>query len=444
MPFEGKCHENAKLQKSIAARRLQTVKAEYDKKLEVKRRILQELFERENAEYAIAYKDMLQVKERARKEAVIDEANKLRNLIVTKTAEIAKREYTRLLNQNNEEYRLCRPTIFNKLTKEDQEAINEYKKQQKTYEKNRESELLQQSDSFSVKLFTADDNRAQNRINNRKLHQNELLQQISEKEKNRKLIKNKESEEQKNMEGVLETEIDTRKQEEIVRKRQLYEDLKAQLEEMKQRRKQNKEREVAIEKFIGQYWMPISSSEADRAEVKDLKNQGKSFLEYQDLIRNHQNRKQLEADRIVFEMAEKLHIERNEREKARRCNLQKLETENNESNRRAAFEVLARQVQRAQKIKEEARELAEIQQQNDELEKQIKSLEEAKRAELRMNLEKQMEELRLRKEYKEKEEKMEEGSINESCKEYSKCICENLNLNAYNLHPWRKAILKKM
>ncbi|KAM3173457.1 hypothetical protein ACTXT7_012468 [Hymenolepis weldensis] len=444
MPFEGKRHENAKLQKSIAARRLQMVKAEYDKKLETKRKKLQELFERENAEYAKAYMDLLQVIERARKEAVIDEANKLRKLIKTKTAEIAKREYTRLLNQNDEKYRLCRPTIFNKLTKEDQEAINEYKKQQKTYEKNRESELLQQGDNFSVNLFTADENRAQNRINNRRLHQNELLEQISEKEKNRKLIKNKESEEEKNMEEVWQTEIETRKQKEIVRKRQLYEDLKTQLEEMKLRKKQNKEMDVAIDKLIGNYWMPTSSSEINRTDVKDLQNQAKSFLEYQYQIRNYQNRKQLETDRIVFEMAEKLRIERNEREKARRCHFQKLETENNESNRRAAFEALNRQVQRAQKIKEEARELAEIQQQTDELEKQIKSLEEAKRAELRMNLEKQMKELCLRREYKEKEKKMEEGNENESFKEYCKYICENVNLNAYNLHPWRKATLEKM
>ncbi|VDL61149.1 unnamed protein product [Hymenolepis diminuta] len=444
MPFEGKCPVNAKLQKSITASRLQTAKAEYDIKLETKRRKLQELFERENAEYAMTYADLLQLKERARKEAVIDEANKLRKSIITKTAEIAKREYTRLLNQNNEEYRLCRPTIFNKLTKEDQEAINEYKKQQKTYEKSREAELLQQGNNFSANLFTADDDRTQNRINNRRLHQIELLKQISEKEKDCKLIKNKESEEEKNMKGVLQTETDTRKQEEIVRKRQLYEDLKAQLEEMKLRKKRNKERDVAIEKLFSQYWMPISSSKTERIEAKDLKNQLKSFLEYQYQIRDHQNRQQFEIDRIVFEMAEKLRIERNEREKARRCYLRKLETENNESNRQAAFEVLARQVQEAQKSKEEARELAEIQQQHNELEKQIKSVEEAKRTELRMNLEKQMEELRLRKEYEEMEKKMEEGNKKESFKKYCKCSCENINLNAYNLHPWRKAILKKM
>nr|CDS27298.1 conserved hypothetical protein [Hymenolepis microstoma] len=444
MSSGGKKHKNAKLLNSITIRHLQRIKTESGEELEARRKKLADIFERENAGYEKTYQDLLRMKEIARKEAVIDLANKMRKLIQAKTEEIAKREYAAYLNQNNEESRLCKPIIFNALIKQDQEAINEYKKQQKAYEKTRELQLLQQGDNFTAKLFTDDENRTKNRTGNRNLYRKELLKQIYENERNRELVKFEEAEEKKILEEVVQTESEAEKEKELTRKQQLHENLRSQLEEMMLRIKREKETDLAIGRSINQYWMPIASSESDRKNVEDLKNQSKSFIEYQQRMRNHQNLRGPKLDKIVLETAEKVSLERHEREKARKCYLRTLERTNNEANRRAALEkVLKRPIQRAQEIEEQARELAEVQQRDAELEKKIKFLEEAKREELRMNLEKQIQEVNLRRELEKEEKMVGEGKEEECLGKCHKCICGSINLNVYNLHPMRKAALKK-
>ncbi|KAM7539859.1 hypothetical protein Aperf_G00000019909 [Anoplocephala perfoliata] len=448
---ERKDPDKSQVQNSLLARRLQAIKAGDDRRLESRRNKLYDLFQRENSKLMTAYCDMLRKKETARKVSIINEVVKIQELIKVKNAEIANRERARSLNRYNEEYRLCKPKILNKMIKRDQEAIIESRRRQKAYDKAREFKLLLQGDGFSLQFSKAEENRKKDRTINNKHHQDYLLQQMTETEK-KKRVEDRKLEDFKDMEEITRSETEAQTQEmlkNMEKKRQLRKDLETQIEEVKKKIKQDEKANTAIDKLLQQNWMPFSSVDDNRKQAEDLNHQARLFMLHQQQVRDQKRRAQLEADKKLSEINERSHLQHMRREKAYQCYLQNLKKETLEAHRLAVVEREINQpVLKAQRIEQEAKELDEVQRRDKEKEKELEANKVSKRMDLRTNLEQQLEELRLRREAEAREKRMGEESARRANEDYQRRMknlhCEDLNWREYNLHPWREAAMKKI
>lgn len=449
---ERKDLDKSQIPNSLLARLYQAIKADDDRRLEARRKKIYDLFQSENSNFMTAYFDMLQKKVTARKESIINEAVKVQELIKFKKAETADRKRTRLFDRYNEEYRLCKPKIINMMIKRDQEAIKEARHRQKAYEKAREFELLQQGDGFSLQFSIGDENRKKERAINNKQLQDYLLKQMSETEKKQKLLEDKKLEDLKIMAETARSESEARRQETLKNieiKRQVRKDLEVQIEKAKMEIKQDEQADATIDKLLRKNWMPFSSVDTDRERVKDFNHQARLFMLHQQQVRDQRRCRQLEADEKLSEITERCILEHMRRDKAHQCYLQNVKKETLEAHRLAAVEKEINQpILRAQRIEDEAKELAEVQRRDKEKYRELKANEESKRRELRANLEKQLEELRLRRELEAKEKRIEEESILRANEDYQRRVknldCEDLNWKEYHFHPWREAAMKKI
>lgn len=427
-------HENALLQKSVVARRFQIAQAEYAENLEIRRKKLKEILEKEDEEFSYFHEKLLKEKEKARKEALIKESENLQDLIIERNSKVAEIKYAELFNRNNREYRDCKPQIFNAILKEDQDAIIKSKELRKIYEKGRDFQSFQLGYNYFKKMLSDEDYRNKDKHIRAKIQEDELIKQIAEREELKMGTKSREETECKNLDGSLQKENEHEMKKECERKQKLWCDLKSQLEEVRNRMKEEKDLDKAINKSISDCWLSAGKQNSKEKDINIFKCQMKSFNDYQEQLRNYRNKEDIEAERLILETAEKLRLERSGKERVRRCKLQELEREVHELNKQAALEKDAKS-----RVKNFTEGLCSDQQEIEKFEKQAKALEEAKRAELRKDLEKQIEELRLRKD---------EGKIQNSAVEWSvwgsKNTCSKVNLGVYRLHPWRLRNLKKM
>lgn len=444
--------DQAQYQKSVFSTRIRTVMDDISDKLEARRARLCELFRREKAEYMAACSAKIHAEEKARKEAIIAEAAAIKELIKSKNAEVAEREYQRLLHLSSDEYRLCRPKIYKREILKDQRAINESRRKQRAYEKARDMSLVQQHDGISCQLIKADSIRSEDKKALNKKHQDFLLQQIAEREAKRKLEEANKLNTLKKMEDIIKAEAELQKQEalqKIEAKQKIRENLQSQMQALKMKLKKEEDEDAAFDKAITQRWRMKELPNADRRErLKGHNHDVKDFLEYQQQVRDYRRCSEAEADKQRDEFAEEYRCIQQEREKTRQCFVQQLNRETFEahkgafdenSKRRAAF--------KAQKLEEETKDLLEDKRQEEEMRKALETAEETKRKALRLSLLKQLEEICLRRKQEAEEIEKEKTAQRLADEAYQmkikNLVCDEKMWDEYSLHPWRRIGLKK-
>lgn len=448
---EWRGRDAAQREKSYVSARLRAAMEEHEEQLEVRRSKLHELLEREKTGYLTAYCNKLQADEMARKEAIIAEAEEIKELIKTKKTEVAEREYRRLFNLSNNEYRLCRPTLVQGEIKKDQVAIDEFRKCQKEYEKSRDISLLQLGDGFSRKITDADNSRKVDKIAANKEHQKFLLQQIAENDDKKRLEEAEKLEEKKKFEEEMKAEADSRHEEELKRieeKRKLRHIMENQIELVRNRLDKQAEESAAFEKAIRENWRPDSGPIVDRRErMRELNQKAKYFLQHQQQVREHRRCEELEAERQRAEIVEQHNKEEKEREQLQRCALMKLNMEAHESHKAAVAEKLKREIAvRTQKL-EGRKGIILALQEEEENRRALGAAVEAKRKEFRMSLDKQMEEIRQRRRQEAEclaKEREAQRLANEAYQERMKnLVCDERMWIEFKLHPMRRMTAKR-
>ncbi|KAH9286952.1 hypothetical protein ECG_02001 [Echinococcus granulosus] len=444
--------DQAQCQKAMFSVRYRTVMNELSANLEARRAKLYDLFEREKAENLNACSAKLHAEETARKEAIVAEAAAIKELIKSKNAEVAEREYQRLLHVSSDEYRLCRPKIYKREILKDQRAINEFKKQKEAYEKARDMILVQQHDGFSRRLSEADQTRIEDGKTNNKAHQNFLLQQIAEREEKRKLEEVNKLNDYKELEETMEAEAELQKQKTLQRietRRKLSENLQSQMEAVRMKLKREEDENATIDKAISKRWQMKEPLNPDRREhLKSLNRDAKFFLEYQQQVRDHRRCMAAEADKQRDELAEEYRRKQQERGRTRSCFVQQLNKETFEAHKGALDEKLKhRAALKAQKLEEETRDLLEDKRQEAEMRKALKTSTESKRKALRLSLMKQLEEICLRRKQEAEEIEREKAAYRLADEAYQtkmkNLVCDEKMWDECSLHPWRRIGLKR-
>ncbi|KAL5103511.1 Transmembrane protein 62 [Taenia crassiceps] len=393
--------DQAQYHKSVFNARIRTVTNDLSAKLETRRVKLCELFRREKAESMAACSAKLHAEETARKEAIIAEAAAIKEKIKSKNAEVAEREYQRLLHLSSDEFRLCRPQVYKREILKDQKAVNEFRRKQRAYENARDMILIHQHGGVSCQLIEADSIRGEDKKIRNKKHHDFLLQQIAEKEAKRKLEEANQLKNSKEIEEAIKVEAELEKQgtlQKIKAKQKIGEHLQSQMQAVKLKLKQEEDEDAAIEKAVNQHWRMKELPNADRRErLKGLNNDAKYFLEYQQQVRDHRRCSEAEADKQCNEFAEEYRCLQQERKKTRRCFVQQLNRETFEAHKVALDENSKRRAAvRAQKLEEETKNLLEDKHQEEEIRKASEMAVEAKRKALRLSLMNQLEEICLR------------------------------------------------
>ncbi|VDK45100.1 unnamed protein product [Taenia asiatica] len=444
--------DQAQYQKSVFNTRIRTVMNDVSAKLETRRTKLCELFRREKAENMAACSAKMHAEETARKESIIAEAAAIKEQIKSKNAEVAEREYQRLLHLSSDEYRLCRPKIYKREIMMDQRAINESRRKQREYEKARDVIRIQQRDGISCQLTEADSIRSNDKKVLNKQHQDFLLQQISEKEAKRKLEEVNKLNSLKELEETMKAEAELQKQEtlqKIEAKKKMSENLQRQIQAVRMRLKQEEDENVLFEKAINQHWQMKELPNSDRRErLKGLNHDAKDFLEYQQQVRDHRRCSEAAVDKQRDEFAEEYRCIQQEREKTRRCFVQQLNRETFEAHKGALDENSKRRAAlKAQKLEEETKYLLEDKRLDEEMKKALETAAETNRKALRSSLMKQMEEICLQRKQKadeiEKEKEAQRLADEAFRLKIKNLVCDEKMWDEYSLHPWRRKGLKR-
>ncbi|VDM32238.1 unnamed protein product [Hydatigera taeniaeformis] len=439
-------------QKSIFNTRIRTAMNDISANLEARRAKLEELFRREKAENMATCSAKLHAEETARKEALIAEAAVIKEQIKTKNAEVAEREYQRLIHLSSDEYRLCRPKLYKRDILVDQKAIDEFKKQKRAYEEARDKILTRQNDGISCKLIEADSIRIGDKKAIDKKHRDLLLQQIAEREAKRKLDEELKAKDSKEMEETMKTEAELQKQETLQKteaKQRMSADLKNQIQAVKMRLKKEDDENSEFDKAILQNWSIKEVPNADRRErLKGLNREAKHFLDYQKQVRDHRKCLEAEADKHRVEAAEQYHRIQQEREKARRCFVQQLNRETFEAHKAALDEnAKLRTASKAQRLEEERHNLREDKRQEEEMRRALETAAEIKRKTLRASLMEQLEERCLRRKQEAEEVEKEKAVQRLADEAYQRrmknFVCDEKMWDEYSLHPWRRMGLKR-
>lgn len=446
--YDWRSRSDIKCENSWYQIRARKIIDEVNLRLEERRDKLRELLDRERTRTLLACEEKLHAMEISRKEGIIKEAARIKELIKHKNEEIAQREAKRQFKISCDEYRGCRSKLHRLEIAKDQKAINKFNEDRKAYERERSAVVERGGAGFTLKITEDDAVRSQKRPVEARETQKFILSQMAEHDNKKEALAKEKAREQADCEMCREKEA-ARERHEIEKAQEarckLRNKIEQQIREKHRKIKEKEAKDAEFDGFLSGCWRPAPKEDNRRERNRLLNRESKFFLAHQQQIRDHRKCLDEARDRKCAETEEQQQQEIREREAAKRSFLHRLNKETFEAHRAGAEEKRKREAAaKALDHAETAKMLEEMRIWEEKREAQLK----AKTTERQAIQASFMHQLEIRRQLRlDADRKMEEEreGFRHAEKEYlgrvQEVADEEKVLNQVRLHPWRRRAL---
>ncbi|VDL99206.1 unnamed protein product [Schistocephalus solidus] len=414
--------------------------------LEGRRDKLRAILDKEAEDYVNACKEKLRLVEVSRKEAVIEEAKRLKAFIEKRNNDFAERARERRMRNSCADYRDNKAKQLVKTMSEDRKMIDQFNEFKRAYEKEREDKLNSLKWDFITDLNGKEDVRLklkhEKEMENFEALKGQLAEHVAQREREAeaKKAEGRMVDEEIAAVKALKLEQEKKRLDAQVETRRI---LSSAVQEHLERRQKRKEWDESFNQASANSWKEVEEGESvSRVQRMHRQNrEARYFLEHQKQLREYRKCEEEIRDKLIAEDAEKERQLKRMREAERRAFLKKLEEETYADHRSA----MARKAQRLKEIKE--MDEAEFNKMLDAMKVQELKREEEMKAKEKEHMAIreaqicQLEDRRKRREEEVQKLQRERAGYAQAEKEYLERLNKVANpvpVSDFNIHPWRK------
>nr|VZI37580.1 unnamed protein product [Spirometra erinaceieuropaei] len=414
--------------------------------LEGRRDKLRAILDKEAEDNMNACKEKLRLMEVSRKEAVIEEAKRLRAFIEKRNNEFSERAREQRMRISCADYRNNKAKQLVKIMSEDRKMIDQFGEFRRAYEKDREDKLNSLKWDFITDLNGKEEARLklkhEKELENFEALKGQLAEHLTQKKWEAETKKEEGRMVDKEIAAVKALKLDQEKKR-LEAQAETRRILSSAIQEQLGRKQERKEWEESFNQASATSWKDVEEGESV-ARVRRMHRQNREaryFLEHQEQLRKYRQCEEEIKDKLIAEDAEKERQLKRMREAERRAFLKKLEEETYADHRNAT----ALKTQRLKEIKklEEAefnKMLDALKAQELKREEEMKS-KERERIAIREAQVCQLEDRRRRREEEAQKLQRERAGYAQAEEDYLERLNKVANpvpVGDFNIHPWRK------